>query len=50
MDIHAHLRPVSAEWTKVGTKEPYPAATAVQVGGLALPDALLEIEVVAEIP
>ena len=42
MDIHAHLGPVGAEWAKrVG--EPFPAATAIQVTGLALKEALLEI-------
>ena len=48
-DIDAHLRTVSAAWAKVLT-EPYPAATAVQVGALALKDALVEIDVVAEMP
>ena len=48
-DIHSHLKPVGAAWAKV-LKEPYPASTAVQVGALALKDALLEVELVAEIP
>ena len=48
MNIQEHLGPTGAEWAKrVG--EPFPAATAIQITCLALRDALLEIEVVAEI-
>lgn len=49
IDLHEHLVTVGACWARV-LEEPYPASTAIQVGALALKEALLEVEVVAEIP
>lgn len=49
IDIHAHSAKVSAIWSKV-QGEPYPATTAVQVGALAISEALIEMDCVAELP